>query len=60
MSGELEGLQERGGESADPMTSIVGCRAGRVTSLVLGRQATLARELMELNRKGERIHAVPK
>ncbi|CEM01514.1 unnamed protein product [Vitrella brassicaformis CCMP3155] len=35
-------------------------RAGRVTSLVLGRQVSLARELMEVNRRGERIHDVPK
>ena len=40
--------------------SYLSIRAGRVTSLVLGRQVSLARELMEVNRRGDRIHGVPK
>ncbi len=34
-------------------------RVGRVTALVLGKQVSLARSIMEGNSKGDRIHPVP-
>lgn len=34
-------------------------RVGRVTALVLGKQVSLARSIMEGNKKGQRVHPVP-